>query len=115
MPCCERQTIARIIRRLDASCQNRGVTVNKLIAPGAGLALAALFAVSSAHAVSCTQQAAKCRGWAAGQGPQAASYAAKCNAEISRCVARCKGGNKVFIGVYEGAGGGQSYPIDQCK
>ena len=50
--------------------------MNKLIAPVAGLALAALFAVSSAHAVSCTQQAAKCRSWAAGQGPQAASYAA---------------------------------------
>jgi len=26
-----------------------------------------------------------------------------------------KAGNKVFIGVYSGAGGGQSYPIDECK
>jgi hypothetical protein len=89
-------------------------TMNKLIAPVTGLVFA-FFAVSSAHAVSCTQQAGKCRTWAAGQGAQAASYAAKCNAEISRCVARCKAGNKVFIGVYEGAGGGQSYPIDECK
>jgi hypothetical protein len=81
----------------------------------AALAASVFLVSSSAFAVSCTQQAAKCRGWAAGQGPQAASYAAKCNAEISRCVARCKTGNKVFIGVYEGAGGGQSYPIDECK
>ncbi|MFO1109609.1 MAG: hypothetical protein U1E61_10535 [Bradyrhizobium sp.] len=89
--------------------------MNKSIAPVAGLALAAFLAVAPAHAVSCTQQAASCRSWAAGQGPQAAAYAAKCNAEISRCVARCKGGNKVFIGVYDGPGGGQSYPIDECK
>lgn len=88
--------------------------MKKLIAPVAWLAFA-FFAVSSAHAVSCTQQAGKCRTWAAGQGAQAASYAAKCNAEIPRCVARCKAGNKVFIGVYEGAGGGQSYPIEECK
>jgi hypothetical protein len=114
MSCFEQKSAARTIRRLDTPYQT-GATMNKLIAPVAGLALAAFAAVSSAQAVSCSQQAAKCRVWAAAQGPQAASYAAKCNAEISRCVARCKAGNKVFIGVYEGSGGGQSYPIDECK
>lgn len=89
--------------------------MNKLIASVASISLATLVAISSAHAVSCTQQAAKCREWAAGQGSQAARYAAKCNAEIPQCVARCKGGNKVFVGVYEGTGGGQPYPIDACK
>lgn len=33
--------------------------------------------------------------------------------EVLACVARCKASNKVFIDVYEGAGGGQSYPIDE--
>ena len=89
--------------------------MNRIIAPAAGLALAVFLAISSAHAVSCTQQAGVCRNWAAGQGAQSASYAAKCNAEISRCVARCKTGNKIFIGVASGPGGGQPYPIDECK
>jgi hypothetical protein len=89
--------------------------MNRLLAPAAVMPLVALFANSSAYAVSCTQQAASCRGWAAGQGSQAARYAAKCNAEIPQCIARCKAGNKVFIGVYEGTGGGQPYPIDACK
>jgi hypothetical protein len=100
---------------MGVSGQKPGGTMNKPIALVAGFALSAFFAVSSAQAVSCTQQAGSCRTWAAGQGAQAAKYSAKCNAEIPRCVARCKAGNKVFIGVFEGSGGGQSYPIDECK
>ena len=38
---------------------------------------------------------------AAGQGAQAAHFAAKCNAEVKTCINRCKAGNKVFIGSYD--------------
>jgi len=84
------------------------------------LLLASLFASvffppSVALAVSCTQQSEKCKVWAGGQGSQAASYAEKCTREISACISRCKKGSKVFIGVYSGPGGGQQYPIDECK
>jgi hypothetical protein len=66
---------------------------------------------TSAFAVSCTQQGGECRSWAAGQGAQAAMFAAKCNTEIKTCIARCKAGNKVFIGVSQGL----QYPISDCK
>ena len=36
------------------------------------------------------------------------SYLDKCKAGIGRCIARCNGGNKFFVGVYEGAGGGRA-------
>jgi hypothetical protein len=55
--------------------------------------------------------AAGCRSWAAGQGAQAAMFSAKCNAEVKTCINRCKGGNKVFIGVSQGL----AYPISECK
>ncbi len=67
---------------------------------------------TSAFAVSCTQQGQECKGWAAGQGAQAASFSAKCSAEVGRCKARCKQGNKVFIGVSSSP---QNYPISDCK
>jgi hypothetical protein len=68
-------------------------------------------ASTSAFAVSCTQQGGECRSWAAGQGAQAAMFSAKCNAEVKTCIARCKAGNKVFIGVSQGL----QYPISECK
>lgn len=74
-----------------------------------------LLTSSAAFAVSCTQQGETCKGWASGQGAQAASYAAKCAREVPACISRCKKGSKVFIGVYGGSGGGQNYPIDECK
>ena len=46
-------------------------------------------------------------GWAV----QAAMFSAKCNAEVKTCINRCKGGNKVFIGVSRGL----AYPISECK
>lgn len=62
----------------------------------------------------CLVYGAGCRTWAAGQGAQAASYAAKCNAEIPMCRSLQAGRQGLHRGV-EGAGGGQSYPIDECK
>ena len=66
---------------------------------------------TSAFAVSCTQQGGECRGWATGQGAQAAMFEARCNTEVKTCIARCKAGNKVFIGVSQGL----QYPISECK
>lgn len=99
------------------SYQNWGVTMNKLIAPVAGLALSAVVAVSVAQARSCSEQGQGCQSWVRTNVPAAsqATYIGKCRAEVGRCIARCKGGNKFFVGVYEGAGGGQQYPIDECK
>ena len=80
------------------------------------VALVALGATTStSFAVSCTQQGGTCKAWASGQGAEAAKYAAKCSSEVKACIVRCKAGNKVFVGVYSGAGGGQNYPIDECK
>ena len=70
---------------------------------------------TSAFANSCTSQGQECKAWASGQGAQAASYASKCTREVSACINRCKSGTKVFVGVYSGPGGGQRYPIDECK
>lgn len=81
----------------------------------AALGPSIFLASSSAFAVSCTQQGASCKGWAGGQGAQTATYAAKCTREVSACISRCKKDTKVFIGVYGGSGGGQQYPIDECK
>ena len=71
--------------------------------------------VSSAFANSCTSQGQECKAWARGQGADAASYSAACGREVSACISRCKGGNKVFVGVFKGAGGGQQYPVTECK
>ncbi|MBR0717969.1 hypothetical protein [Bradyrhizobium liaoningense] len=69
----------------------------------------------SALANSCTTQAQECKTWASGQGAEAKTYAAACTREISACISRCKGGKKFFVGVFKGAGGGQQYPVDECK
>ncbi|MBR0828865.1 hypothetical protein JQ596_25355 [Bradyrhizobium manausense] len=69
----------------------------------------------SALANSCTTQAQECKIWASSQGAQASTYAAACTREISACINRCKGGKKFFLGVSKGAGGGQQYPVDECK
>jgi hypothetical protein len=84
--------------------------MKKLIAATA-LALATFLATTSAFAVSCTQQGGECRAWAGGQGAQSAMFVSRCNAEVKSCIARCKGGNKVFIGVSVGL----QYPITECK
>ena len=70
---------------------------------------------TASFAVSCSQQSLSCKTWASGQGAQAASYAAKCTREISACINRCKKGQKYFLGVFTGPGGGQHYPIDECN
>ena len=69
-------------------------------------------ATTPALAVSCTQQGGTCAAWAVGQ---YASYKGACSKEIGACKARCKQGQKFFLGVYSGAGGGQHYPIDTCN
>lgn len=87
----------------------------KEIFAAAALGASILLTSSSAFAVSCTQQAGACKQWALGQGPETASYVQACKVEISACITRCKGGSKVFIGVGRGPGGGQQYPINECK
>jgi hypothetical protein len=77
----------------------------------AAVMAAALSVSSSAFAVSCSQQGNECKAWARGQ-PSSASYVAACSAEVGRCVARCKQGQKVFIGVSSSP---QQYPITECK
>jgi hypothetical protein len=72
-------------------------------------------AASTAFANSCTTQGQECKAWAQGQGAQASSYAGACAREVSACINRCTGGNKVFIGVFKGAGGGQQYAVSECK
>jgi hypothetical protein len=91
--------------------------MKKLIAPVAGLALSALFAVSLAQARSCSEQGQGCKTWVRENVPAAhqAKYSGRCSAEVKACITRCNGGNKIFIGVYDGPGGGQHYPIDACK
>lgn len=76
------------------------------------IATSVLFASTSAYAVSCSQQGNECKGWATGQGGQSATYVAACKAEVGRCIARCKQGQKVFIGVSSSP---QQYPITECK
>lgn len=85
--------------------------MKKLIAATA-FASSIFLATTSAFAVSCTQQGGECRAWANGQGAQSATYKAACNAEVGRCIARCKQGQKVFIGVSSSP---QQYPITECK
>ena len=78
-------------------------------------ALITVTAASSSFANSCTTQGQECKTWAGGQGAEAGRYAAACGREVSACINRCKGGTKVFIGVFKGAGGGQPYPVSECK
>lgn len=85
--------------------------MKKLIAATA-LASSVFLAPMSAFAVSCSQQGNECKAWANGQGAQSSSYRAACSAEVGRCIARCKQGQKVFIGVSSSP---QQYPINECK
>lgn len=90
---------------------NREVIVSKLLTATA-LASSIFLTSTSAFAVSCSQQGNECKAWANGQGAQAASYAKACSAEVGRCIARCKQGQKVFIGVSSSP---QQYAITECK
>jgi hypothetical protein len=72
-------------------------------------AVGMLFASSTfAHAKSCTEQGQECNSWANGQ---YSSYKGACSKEVGACKARCKQGQKYFIGVLVG----NQYPIDTCN
>lgn len=68
----------------------------------------ALFAAQAVQAKSCTDQAKECDSWASGPN---SSYKPACKKEIGACIARCKQGQKYFLGVAVG----NQYPIDTCK
>ena len=73
-----------------------------------------LASVETASARSCTEQGALCVGWAKANVPDAARQSAAmaiCREEIPKCRARCKAGNKYFVGI----GGSNQYPIDTCN
>ena len=61
-----------------------------------------------ADARSCTEQGRECASWAVGPN---ASYKAACSKEVGACKARCKQGQKYFLGVAVG----NQYPIDTCN
>ena len=61
-----------------------------------------------AQAKSCTEQGRECTAWAVGQ---YTSYKGACLKEVGTCKARCKQGQKYFIGVLVG----NQYPIDTCN
>lgn len=70
--------------------------------------------VGQASAVSCTQQSKACMDWAKTNLPDAAQQKGAigvCRNEVPKCIARCKGGNKYFVGI----GGSTQYPIDTCS
>lgn len=71
----------------------------------AGLALAA---GHGAQARSCTEQGKECDSWASGPNTH---FKPACKKEIGACIARCKQGQKYFMGVSVGL----QYPIDTCK
>jgi hypothetical protein len=74
------------------------------------IAAALMLTVTStaANAKSCTEQGRECAAWAAGPN---ASYKPACAKEVNACKARCKQGQKFFIGVAVG----NQYPIDTCN
>jgi hypothetical protein len=70
--------------------------------------------VETASARSCSEQGVLCVGWAKANVPDAARQRAAmgiCREEIPKCRARCKAGNKYFVGI----GGSNQYPIDTCN
>jgi hypothetical protein len=72
-------------------------------------AIAVLFMTTAfAEARSCTEQGRECAAWASGPN---ASYKAACSKEVGACKARCKQGQKYFLGVAVG----NQYPIDTCN
>ena len=74
------------------------------------IALVGLFSTfgTIAHARSCTEQGKECAAWASGPN---ASFKAACAREVGACKARCKKGQKFFLGVSAGL----QYPIDTCN
>jgi len=62
-----------------------------------------------ASAESCTQRAGECRGVAINVNQPGSQN--KCIAEISRCIARCKQGQKWFVG----PGSGRQWIVDRCE
>jgi hypothetical protein len=74
------------------------------------LAAVGMLSITStfAHAKSCTEQGRECTNWAVGQ---YSSYKGACLKEVGACKARCKQGQKYFLGVLVG----NQYPIDTCN
>lgn len=72
--------------------------------------IAAILAATDtpAFAVSCTEQGRSCAAWAVGQ---YAGYKGKCAQEVGACKARCKKGQKYYLGVLVG----NQYSIDTCN
>ncbi len=76
--------------------------------------VATTFLSGAANARSCTEQGQACSNWAKTNVPDAdRSKAAQgvCRAEIPKCIARCKQGQKYFVGI----SGSQTYPIETCR
>jgi hypothetical protein len=73
----------------------------------AAIAMLAM-AATAAEAKSCTEQGRECIAWANGNSP---SSKPACSQEVGACIARCKQGQKYFVGVSVG----NHYPIDTCK
>ena len=65
-------------------------------------------ATTTVQAKSCTEQGRECASWAVGQ---YTSYKGACAKEVGACKARCKQGQKYFLGVLVG----NQYPIDTCN
>jgi hypothetical protein len=74
------------------------------------VAIVGLLVIAStiANAKSCTDQGRECTAWANGNSP---SSKPACSKEVSACIARCKQGQKYFIGISVG----NLYPIDTCN
>ena len=80
----------------------------RFIVAFSALSLILGISISPALAVSCTEQGRTCAAWAVGPN---ASYKAACSKEVGACKARCKQGQKYFLGVAVG----NQYPIDTCN
>jgi hypothetical protein len=74
------------------------------------LAAVGMLSMTSTFALakSCTEQGHECTAWAVGQ---YSSYKGACSKEVGACKARCKQGQKYFLGVLVG----NLYPIDTCN
>jgi len=73
-----------------------------------------LASIETAAARSCSEQGTECIGWVKANVPDAArqsSEIAICRAEVPKCKARCKAGEKYFVGTQ----GSNRYPIDTCN
>jgi hypothetical protein len=78
------------------------------------IGIVGLASIETASARSCSEQGALCVGWAKANLPDAARQSPAitiCREEIPKCKARCKAGNKYFVGI----GGSNQYPIDTCN